>query len=804
MIKEIPVNKIVSGKKFIFHLCCSLFIVVAVFASEIVAATPATVSAVTTADELNVRQGPGKTFKSLIKLPKDTMLTVVGRNADSSWLQIQIPGTTDLGWISKDFVNVQDDVSSLSVEEATPAAYAEEAKATRLKEEKITLNFVDVELPTVIKFISEMTGKNFIYDERIRGKITIVAPSKFSAEEVFNLFTSVLELKGFTVIKAGAAYKIIPSSMVKQSSTGVFKAEEMHVVNETYIARLIPLTFLTVQEVMPILQPLISRDGYISAFGTGNAILILDTAQNIEKILDIVKLVDTEQTIYPPEIVYVKYASAETILQVLKQGGLSKKKGLQPRAGATPTAQESINFIADVRLNAIILFGPPEDKEEYKRFIALLDVSSPETSSKINVYYLENADAVEISKVLEGLARQAPPAPGAGAPLAPSGPITSEFTGRIFITPDKATNSLIILASPADYQNLLQVVKKLDRRPKQVFVEAMITEVSINKALDLGTKWRLAGTQDGKPVVIGGVGTINTSTVQDIMSGLAGLTIGGVANFVTVPVTRPDGTSFNLNAPGFAALFSLEDFKGAVDVLSTPHILTSDNKEAEIIVGENVPFLSKLERETTTTNQPILQSIERKDVGITLKIKPQISEGDYVKLDIYQEISALVPTATSEGLAITTKRSAKTSVVVRDKQTVVIGGLIQNKETKSITKVPLLGDIPLLGWLFKFSSTNKEKTNLLIYLTPTIVRDFSGLDKLKDETEIKFKNNTSEKPEKTPDESKGKTDEKLKNDASEKPKETSNELQDATEDTLKNDISERPEEIPNEPQNPNN
>src|SRR3989337_1511971 len=167
------VNKIRYDRKFLIHLCCSLFIVVAVFASELVAATPAIVSAVTTADELNVRQGPGKTFKSLMKLPKDTMLTVVGRNADSSWLQIQIPETTDLGWISMDFVNVQDDVGSLSVAEETPAAYAEESKATRLKEEKITLNFVDVELPTVIKFISEMTGKNFIYDERIRGKITI-------------------------------------------------------------------------------------------------------------------------------------------------------------------------------------------------------------------------------------------------------------------------------------------------------------------------------------------------------------------------------------------------------------------------------------------------------------------------------------------------------------------------------------------------------------------------------------------------------------------------------------------------------
>ncbi|MFQ5586482.1 MAG: secretin N-terminal domain-containing protein, partial [Thermodesulfobacteriota bacterium] len=361
----------------------------------------------------------------------------------------------------------------------------------------------------------------------------------------------------------------------------------------------------------------------------------------------------------------------------------------------------------------------------------------------VNVYYLENADVLELAKVLEG------PVNTTGVRRAQGGAPTkpTEFSGEIRITPDKATNALIVIASPPDYQNLVQVIKKLDRRPRQVFVEAMITEVSIDKALDLGTKWRLAGKEGGEPVVIGGVGTVDSSTLSSVMTGLAGLTVGGLANFLTVPITAPDGSSSDLTAPGFAALFRLADFKDVVNVLSTPHILTSDNKEAEIIIAENVPFLSKLERESTTTSQPLIQSIEREDVGITLRITPQISEENYVKLDLYQEISALATTTVQATDIITTKRSARTSVVVKDRQTAVIGGLIQEVETNNITKVPLLGDIPLLGWLFKFKTKKRQKKNLLVFITPYIVKDFEELEGLKKRKEEEYERKKGERKE---------------------------------------------------------
>ncbi len=596
------------------------------------------------------------------------------------------------------------------------------------KAEEITINFVDVDLPTLVRVMSEITGKNFIFDESLRGKVTIIAPAKISSEEAFSLFVSALELKNFTVLPLDGAFKIIPTSKVRQSGMKVVKDGVR--IDETYMVRLIPLKYISSQEALPFVQPYVSRNGHVSAFGSRNALVVVDTALNIEKILNILSAVDKEAEWIEPEVVYLRHAKAEEIARILNEG-VRRARDRKGKPGQKMAISGTI--FPDPRLNAIVLTGPANEREYLKRFISLLDVPPPERSSRINVYYLENADAEELAGVLKELTSPTP------SVKAPPVHLPKELMGSISITPHRATNSLIILASPADFQNLVQVIKKLDRRPKQVFVEAMITEVSIDKALELGNRWRITAEKGGEPVAIGGVGTVDSSTIQSILNGLAGLSVGGVGNFLTVPVTTPDGSTFNLTAPGFAALFSLTEFRDVVNVLSTPHILTSDNTEAEIIVGENVPFLSKFERETTTTGQPLIQSIERKDVGITLRIKPKISEGNYVKLDIYQEISAVSPTTTAAATdLVTTKRSARTTVVVKNDQTVVIGGLIQDKEVRNITKVPLLGDIPILGWLFKYRTRQKQKTNLLVFITPHIVEDFRDLDRLREHKQKEF------------------------------------------------------------------
>jgi general secretion pathway protein D len=512
--------------------------------------------------------------------------------------------------------------------------------------EGVTFNFVDVDLPVITKFVSEITHKNFILDERVKGKITIISPTKLSVSDTFDLFTAILEMKGFTVVPSGVnAYTIIPASEAKQKGLKFLK--ERQPVNAGYMARLISLKVIPASDALKFIQPLVSRDGHASAFGPGNLLLVIDSGINIENIVSVVDIIDKPS----------------------------------------------------------------------------------ETRGMINIYFLENADAVELAKVLDTLIKTAQAQPQRQTSAMPA----FEAVGGITITADKASNSLVIVAYPSDYQNLMQIIKKLDKRRRQVFVEATIAEVSIDKLLELGTKWRATAISGGEPIVIGGVGKVDSGTISNILTGMTGLTMGGVSNYFTIPQTFIKDASSDIRVPGIVALFSLSDFKNAVNVLSSPQILTSDNKEAEIIIGENIPVLSKRERDITTTNT-VLQSIERKDVGITLKITPQISEGDYMKLDIYQEISAVVG-GQSENIITSvgptfTKRSTKTAIVIKDRQTVVIGGLMQERDEETLTKMPFFGDIPFLGWLFKYRVKHKVKTNLLVFLTPNIVKESEHLERI--------------------------------------------------------------------------
>lgn len=571
----------------------------------------------------------------------------------------------------------------------------------------VVLNFNEVDISTMVKFISDLTGKNFILDDRVKGKISVYSPSKLSTEEAYNVFTSVLELKGFTVVQSGKVAKIVPSSAAKQSGFKLLSKGEQAPVNENYVAQVTKLDYITAQEAVTFLQPMISKDGHLSAFGPGNLLLMVDSSINVRKLHGILKTIDTERSREGLEIIYLKNASAENAATTVRQwltGSDSKSGG----AAAAPAASSTTNIIADQRLNALLVFGNETTKKAVRELVAKLDVTPPEASSKVNVYYLENTDATEMAKVLDGVVKgisaQAAGQPGAAAPQA------SAFdSGKVTITPDKASNSLVIMASPNDYNNLIQVIKKLDRRSKQVFVQVLIAEVSLDKSLDIGMELG----------VLGGGSPNNNLTVAGMYDPLGSLnTVGTLVasggNLTPSVAAKPVNVT---------AVLKALDKNGLVNILSTPNILTSDNKEAEINVGENVPFQGS----STVTTGFQTTSVERKDIGINLKIKPQISEGDYIRMDINQEISAVKP---SKGQAIdlvTTKRSAKTSVVVKDKETVAIGGLIQDSEQETVSKVPFFGDIPLLGWLFKTKNKTRSKTNLVILMTPHIVKDSADL-----------------------------------------------------------------------------
>ncbi|HEX9078305.1 MAG TPA: type II secretion system secretin GspD, partial [Desulfuromonadaceae bacterium] len=566
----------------------------------------------------------------------------------------------------------------------------------------VVLNFNEVDISTMVKFISDLTGKNFVLDDRVKGKISIFSPSKLSIAEAYNVFTSVLELKGFTVVPSGKVLKIIPAASAKQSGVTLLPTGEQPPVNDSYIAQVIKLENISAQEALPFLQPLVSKDGGISAFGSSN-LLVVDSAFNLRKIQEILETIDTERTREGIEVIFLKNAAAESTAKAIQQW----LSGGEARPGQTAAGGGSLgSVLADQRLNALVVFGNQNIKQAIRELVAKLDVPPPESSSKVNVYYLENADATDLAKVLEGVVKgmtAAAAAPGAAA--AQASPLES---GKITITPDKATNSLVIMASPTDYANLAQVIKRLDRRSKQVFVQVVIAEVSLDKERDLGVQsGAIAAGTLGKYLQGGAMydplGTfnqiLNSTTSSTATTGFTGTT--GVTGTTGIGIASLFQNLSNTNKPVTAvAMLQALDTSGLVNVLSTPNILTSDNKEAEITVGENVPFQGSSTMSTFGTTQ----SVDRKDVGINLKIKPQISEGDYIRLEINQEISAIAP---SKGQAIdlvTTKRAAKTSVVVKDGSTVVIGGLIQDQENESVSKVPFLGDIPGLGWLFKTTS----------------------------------------------------------------------------------------------------
>jgi general secretion pathway protein D len=565
----------------------------------------------------------------------------------------------------------------------------------------VVLNFTDVDISTMVKFISELTGKNFVMDERVKGKISVFSPSKLSPEEAFNVFTSVLELKGFTTIQAGRVYKIVPIAGARQQGMRILTGREKGPVNDAYIARVIPLENISSAEAVTFLQPVISKDGYIASFGPSNMLLVVDSDLNIQKVLGILKIIDTSQRREGAELVFLKNATAENVANVIREWMGTKDKGTRTAGQGVSSAAGGL-IVPDTRLNALIIFGSEKDKNDIKKLIAMVDVVPPTSSSKINVYYLENADATEAAKVLEGVVKESAATAQSGA--AGAAQQQSPFEGgKIIITPDKPTNSLVILASPADYQNLLQVIRKLDKRRRQVFVQAVIAEISFDKLKDIGTQVAVSGA--------GVTGNTALAGIFDPFNFLAGLTPQQAA-VVKVLQSLTSNTQIGAN---FNAYFTDQ----AINVLSTPTIMTSDNKEAEIFVGQNVPLITQSNLTSTGLAQ---QSIERKDVGIDLKITPQITEGDYLKLDIYQEISRVTANKGQATDLVTDKRSAKTSVVVRDKDTVVIGGLLQDRYDDTVNKIPILGDIPLLGWLFKTKSTERNKINLMILLTPRIIK----------------------------------------------------------------------------------
>jgi general secretion pathway protein D len=626
-------------------------------------------------------------------------------------------------------------------------------------ERYITMDFQDVDLTVLVKFIGEITGKNFVMDERIQGKVTVVSPTKITPEEAYQVFQSVLQVKGFTTVPSGAAVRIIPTKDAKETSLRTLTEAGGRLPNEEYVTRLVPLSQVDAADIATVLQPLVSKDGLISAYSQTNSLIIIDSAANVDRLARMIAELDVASSRRRTVLIPLKHAGAsdlaDTIQQVLEERPAAPG---QPPQGQRPLPAGQIRafkITPDDRTNTLIVNAAAEQMAQITSLIERLDVPLPPGTGRINVYYLRYANAEDLLPVLldvigaSGGGRtttrtppQAQPAAGGrqrrpggsmlrrsynerrrqATPAAQQGGQTGqqqaiEFASEVRITADPATNALIITAAPEDYSLLLGVIEKLDIRRRQVYVEAIILEVTLDRMRQLGIE-----TQGGIALSDGvGFGRVNLGNLNTALTNpgtLSGLVLAAVSNQT---VTLPDGTKVPAQAALLTALHNDTD----VNILSAPNLLTTDNEEAEIIVGQNVPFVAS--RATSETNlSNTFATIEREDVGITLRLTPQISEGAIVRMALFEEVSAIVPNPllnANEVGPTTTVRSASTTITVKDSQTVVIGGLISDSITARESRVPFLGDVPVIGNFFKKTDSEKNKINLLIFLTPHIIKD---------------------------------------------------------------------------------
>ena len=583
-------------------------------------------------------------------------------------------------------------------------------------QEKVSMDFVNVDIAVVVKYISELTQKNFVIDEKVQGKVTIISPKKVSTAEAYRVFESILEVYGFASVPTGNVIKIVPISEARQKPGTVQIGQAVtRELRDRMVTQLIPLKSVSASELIKIIRPLIPPTSYVAAYSPSNTLILVDLAANRARILSIVNKLDVEGVESKVTVHKLKYASANDLAK--KISTLLGKKGIAKGGAKTGT---QFNVIADDRLNALIIAGNNLYVDKVMNLILQLDVESPPGRQEINVVYLKNAEADTLAKVINNIAEGIKQRARKGTKKT-----AASAREKIIVTADVATNSLLITAAPEDFETLKKVIEQLDIPRKQVFVEALIFEVSSDDTLKFGVEWRTTSnfTESGVQGIGGtNFGNINTVAANPFSAG-TGLVVGVVDGLINF------GGSSYANIGGLVTALKTET---GINILSTPNILTTDNHEAEIFVGENVPFIKTTS--TTSGGQPI-SSIERKDIGIKLRIKPQINESDYVTLDIYQEISSVRPTQVGIDASdiITAKRTTDTTVTVKNGQNIIIGGLIKEDLQDTVNKVPILGDIPILGWLFKSTSKQKVKTNLMVFLTPHIINRAEDLTNLTEE-----------------------------------------------------------------------
>ena len=630
----------------------------------------------------------------------------------------------------------------------------EETKAAAPAEgSKIQLNFRDVEILTVINLMSELTGKNFLIDGNVRGKVTLIAPQPVTIEEAYEVFLSILEIQGFTVVPQGPVIKVIPSADIKDSPipTTTDDGTLPPASSDAFVTQLIPLQFADVNQIRGLVSPLVSKESSLLSYAPTNTLILTETASNIARLKTIISALDVKASTKIFRVVPLQHADAgelasalQTALQGLAENTSAaeapqtgdqaeRRRRRRQRSAQTASGTEGPTILADTRTNSLILITAPSSMEVAADIIAELDIPTPSGRGQIHVYYLSHANAEELAQVLTAqapeIAQMQDPA-AEGQPRQASRPTTGRTPTNITITADQPTNSLVITADPETYAVIEDIIKKLDIRRSQVLVEGLIAEVSLGTARDLGVEWRMIDQPNGTQVFASATGSDGTGVLNPLTAdptallSTPGFLVGALRNTIRLDIGGSEQEILNIP-------LLLRAFQGNtnVEVLATPNLVTTDNEEAEIIVGEQRPFLTSVNRIPDAGIVNVSNTFDFRDIGITLRITPQISKGNTVRTELFLEITRFV-SEPEVGAVTTTKRSTSTTVIVDDGQTIVLGGLIQDAQNEGDTSVPCLGNIPLLGFAFRQTEVQSSKTNLLIFLTPHIIATHADVERV--------------------------------------------------------------------------
>ncbi|MEO8346099.1 MAG: type II secretion system secretin GspD [Betaproteobacteria bacterium] len=615
----------------------------------------------------------------------------------------------------------------------------------------VTLNFVNADIDAVVKAAAEITGRNFILDPKIKGTINIVSARPVARELVYPTLLSALRLQGIVAVEGNGVTKLVMEADGKQHGSEVLRGP-VSGSGDRLVTQVVTLRYESALQLVNVLRPLITPNNSIAAYAGTNSLIITDYADNLRRIDKIIASLDVPPS-GEPLIVTLKNASAIDLVPLL-----NKLVGADTATqGGTPgDAQQRVMIVADPRSNSVILRTEnPGRAARIKAMIEQLDTPQ-RAGGNMFIVYLRNADAARVAQTLRALltgggdVQQAPgpssqgsfgnqmgtmagsgtPAPASAAPAATSNPFTSgagggNNTGNVTIQADVANNALIIMGPEPIYNNLRSIIDRLDVRRAQVFVEALIVEVTSDKAAQFGIQWQvLQGLNRDGVQGFGGTNFGARDSGNNIISGALnltnlgqGLNLGLINGTIAIPGI---GVITNLAL----LIRSLEQDANA-NILSTPTLLTLDNEEARIIVGQNIPFVTGQYATTgnTSTVTPF-QTFERHDVGVLLRVKPQITEGGTVRLNIYQEVSRVESITTTTGIVLS-KRALESTVSVDDNQIIVLGGLIQDAQNNGTDKLPWAGDIPVVGQLFRYDKRQRTKTNLLVFIKPTVVRNDS-------------------------------------------------------------------------------